>query len=225
MAPRPRTRQAISRENDAANGAANLITPTADHPEKAPKRKRGQTTTERPAAKRAVVSTDDAESNAVTGTSPPSQSDNPSIGAATHPYGTRPTNDLHPGKHAGIEKRRQADISMEAAAKKAERQVEVDAKLREREEKAQHEREGVRAIATLLDRRRAEEISGEFTSELNKISGLPEVVKSIPKATVSTRDVSLLWRHPTICLLTVFFFSGTCDCEGKKRSAHSPAMV
>lgn len=146
MQPRRRTRQSVATE------ANEIDTETSMPPSK---RKRGEGTSKKPSAKKPAVSPpvtnpqlEDTNLLSVIDPSLLSQSEN----ASSHAYQTRPSNNLHPGKQAGVEKRHQSEITAKAAEKRAEKQGRIDAKLQRQEEKMRMEKEGVAVVAALMDK-------------------------------------------------------------------------
>lgn len=141
------------------------------------KRKRGSTTTSKPPAKRSNIQLTTQPPHPDTGahlhevdTTPDVDSTSLSRRAA---YGTRTTNNPHPAKAVGLEKRRQSDIAEVAAARKAGKQAKIDAKEKDQREKTHREREGVIAVAALLDKRRGGQ-AGEDSLYGSDLSDLPD---------------------------------------------------
>ncbi|KAI0759642.1 hypothetical protein BC629DRAFT_1058137 [Irpex lacteus] len=163
----PRTRQSTMQEaissaaieaeetiNDSGGSVANTST----------KRKRGSTTTKKPPTKRSNLQPT-AQLPHLDTAAPLHEVDNApgvnSSSSSSRSYGTRTTNNPHPAKSVGLEKRRQTDIAQAAAVKKADKQAKTDAKERDQREKAIREHEGVIAVAALLDKRRGGQASDE----------------------------------------------------------------
>lgn len=149
--------------SDLPNAAAPSSTPGDTPPElpsaalattstkPPPKRKRAATTSKpnKPPAKRPAVSE----------APPPVPIDN--IPLVVHPddeshraYTTRPSNDPHPAKSVGLEKRSQTEVAAAASAKRAVKQAKADSKEADHRQKQIEEAAAINAVAESLDKYR-----------------------------------------------------------------------
>lgn len=130
------------------------------------KRKRGSTTTKKPPAKRSNLQPTAPLPHADTAAHLHEVENAPgvdSLSSSRRLHETRTTNNPHPAKSVGLEKRRQTDIAEAAAIKKADKQAKIDAKEHDRREKTIREHQGVVAVAALLDKHRRGQASNEST--------------------------------------------------------------
>lgn len=133
----------------------------AQRPQPKTKRKRGDTMTTKPPAKRSAGQPATAQSHVTnsTATHLGKANDDKQVSQAALPvascrsYQTRATNNPHPAKAVELEKHRQGEIAEGAAAKKAAKQAKVEAKERNQRAKVAREQEGVLAVAAVLDKR------------------------------------------------------------------------
>jgi hypothetical protein len=77
--------------------------------------------------------------------------------SASRSYETRPSNNPHPAKSLGLQKRTQADVKAIAAAKRVAKQQKADAKDQEELDKSKQKARGLKAVAALLDERKQQE--------------------------------------------------------------------
>ncbi len=112
----------------------------------AAKRKRARTVgkSAQPAAKRPTVAPPNAPTSDDELRAPP-------VDVPPRVYGTRRTNDPHPARTAGIEKRTQVEVQKDAAVKKAEKKAKSDAKQQSQREESERETRGMTLLAELLD--------------------------------------------------------------------------
>lgn len=120
------------------------------------KRKRAATVgsnPSKPAPKRTTVrkNTQEINKNGPDGSQPVSE---PQPG---HSYGTRVTNDRHPGRTAGLEKHTQSLIEAAASHKRAMQQAKLDAKADEVAAKVFRKSAGAQVVGALIARRQQEE--------------------------------------------------------------------
>lgn len=190
------------------------------------KRKRGKETSKNPttsSAKKQAVSLPAASSQLedtnLLSVLDPSLHPQPE-NTSSHAYQTRPSNNLHPGKHVGVEKRHQSEISAKAAAKRADRQGKLDAKLQKQEEKANLEKEGVAVVAALMDKYGGgESVSDADVGDSNELA----LVRGEPKPKTAVSCSAYGSQYPYLSTYPLLF-PGTHHCQREARPTHVPAL-